>query len=87
MQMLKKSGIAAAVAGAIVFGGLRFGAETSGAAPPEKHPHIHHALAELREARRELKEADHDFGGHRKEALEATDAAIRQLERALKFDR
>ena len=45
----------------------------------ERHPHIRKALEELREARTELKEADHDFGGHRKEALEAVDAAIVQL--------
>jgi hypothetical protein len=34
-----------------------------------------------------LKEADHDFGGHRKEALEAVDVAIKQLELALKYDK
>jgi hypothetical protein len=53
----------------------------------ERHPHIHRALEELRETRRELKDAAHDFGGHRAEALEAVDVAIRQLEVCLKFDR
>ena len=53
----------------------------------ERHPHIRAAIHELREAREELKEAAHDFGGHRKEALEAVDAAIKQLELALKFDK
>jgi hypothetical protein len=53
----------------------------------EKHPHIHAALKELKEARKELKEADHDFGGHRVEAIEAIDKAIVQLEKALKFDK
>jgi len=56
-------------------------------APVERHPHIRKALRELRAARRELKEADHDFGGHRKEALGAVDNAIRQLQIALKYDR
>ena len=53
----------------------------------ERHPHIRKALEELREARRDLKEADHDFGGHREEAVEAIDVAIKQLELALKFDK
>ena len=53
----------------------------------ERHPHIHRALEELREAKKELKEADHDFGGHRAEALKAVDHAIEQLEKALKFDK
>jgi len=53
----------------------------------ERHPHIRAAIRELREAKEELKEAAHDFGGHRKEALEAVDVAIKQLELALKFDK
>jgi hypothetical protein len=45
------------------------------------HPsHIHHALHELRLARHEIREANHDFGGHRVVALRATDDAIRHLE-------
>jgi len=52
----------------------------------ERHPRIRAALAELREARKELVEAKHDFGGHRKEAVEAVDNAIVQLEKALKYD-
>jgi F0F1-type ATP synthase membrane subunit b/b' len=51
----------------------------------ERHPHIHEALKELREAHKELKEADHDFGGHREEALKSVNHAIEQLEKALKF--
>lgn len=51
--------------------------------PPPEHPHIHAAIAELREAREELRTASHDFCGHRKEAIEKTDEAIHQLERAL----
>lgn len=53
----------------------------------ERHPHIRHALKALREARKELKEAAHDFNGHRKEALEAVDGAIKQLDLAMKNDR
>jgi hypothetical protein len=53
----------------------------------ERHPHIRAAIHELREAKKELEIADHDFGGHRKEAVQAVDVAIRQLEKALKYDR
>jgi hypothetical protein len=47
------------------------------------HPAMHHALFELQEAKSELKAAKHDFGGHRAKALEACDAAIKQIELAL----
>jgi len=53
----------------------------------EHHPHIHKAIEELREAKKELKEANHDFGGHREKALKECDEAIEQLELALKHDR
>src|SRR5271166_5318858 len=61
---------------------LPAGAAQAGAKP---HPHIFHGLYELREARTELREANHDFGGHRKAALSAVDAAIVQLDLALKY--
>jgi hypothetical protein len=53
----------------------------------ERHPHIHAAIRELREARRDLEKADHDFGGHRVAAIKAIDHAIEQLEKALKHDK
>ena len=53
----------------------------------ERHPHIHHAIHELLEAKKELEKADHDFGGHRVDAIKAIDVAVEQLERALKFDK
>ncbi|HEV3440879.1 MAG TPA: hypothetical protein VG122_26225 [Gemmata sp.] len=53
----------------------------------EFHPHLHHALHELREAHHELKEAKHDFGGHREKTIEKVDHAIKQLELALKYAR
>lgn len=57
------------------------------AAVPEPHPEIREALAALRRAREHMAHAAHDFGGHRVEALKATDEAIRQLEICLKFDK
>lgn len=53
------------------------------AAAEPKHPHLHHALFEMREAHKDLKEAKHNFGGHREKALGALDAAIHQTEKAL----
>lgn len=52
------------------------------APPPERHPRIHAAVEALREAREELKSAAHDFCGHRAEALEQVDRAIKQLHEA-----
>ena len=53
------------------------------APPPERHPHIRAAIAELREANEELRTAAHDFCGHRKEAMEKCDQAQHQLQLAL----
>ena len=46
----------------------------------EKHPKIHAALADLKDARDYLKAADTDFGGHKKAAIESVNAAIDQLQ-------
>jgi hypothetical protein len=49
------------------------------------HPRIARAIEALRDARAYLAEAPHDFGGHKAEALRATDNAIRQLNLALAY--
>jgi hypothetical protein len=46
----------------------------------EFHPRIAAAIA-----RAYMEEAPHDFGGHRVEAIRATDEAIRQLNFALAY--
>jgi len=56
-------------------------------AAPEHHPAIRAAIEALEKAKYELQHADHDFGGHRAEALEATDNAIKQLKIALQYDK
>lgn len=56
-------------------------------AVPEPHPEIREAIASLRRAKDHLEHAAHDFGGHRVEAIKATDEAIRQLQDCLKFDK
>jgi hypothetical protein len=57
------------------------------AATPEEHPQIREAIASLRHAKEHLEHAAHDFGGHKVEAIRATDEAIHQLEICLKYDR
>jgi predicted negative regulator of RcsB-dependent stress response len=59
----------------------------STAAAAESHPEIREAIASLRRAKEHMEHAAHDFGGHRVEAIRATDVAIRQLEDCLKYDK
>jgi len=54
---------------------------------PEPHPEIRDAIAALERARDHMKHAAHDFGGHREDALRATDEALRQLHICLQYDR
>ena len=49
------------------------------------HPRIAAAIAAMRDARAYMQEAPHDFGGHKAEAIRATDEDIRQLNFALAF--
>jgi transcription elongation GreA/GreB family factor len=87
-QLAKYVGTVVLTGGLLLTGlGLTSQAPAPAAQKEERHPHIRRAIEELREARRELRESDHDFGGHRKEAIEAVDRAIRQLEEALRHDR
>jgi len=60
---------------------------TPAAAAAERHPEIREALEALRRAKGHMEHAAHDFGGHRVEAIEATDRAIKQLEICLKYDK
>jgi F0F1-type ATP synthase membrane subunit b/b' len=62
-------------------------AKTARAAERERHPEIRKAIGALERARGDLRNAAHDYCGHRAEALEATDNAIRQLRLALESDR
>jgi hypothetical protein len=78
----------------LILGGLALGAGAlampAAAQPPiktEPHPRIREAMQALRKAAEELRAAAHDFGGHRKEALEAVEVAHRQLRICLEYDR
>ena len=49
------------------------------------HPRIARAIEALRDAREYLEHAPHDFGGHKADAIRATDNAIRELNLALAY--
>ena len=49
------------------------------------HPRIAKAIEALKDARAYMEAAPHDFGGHKAEAIRATDDAIRQLNLALQY--
>ena len=49
------------------------------------HPRIAKAIEQLKDARAYMEAAPHDFGGHKADAIRATDEAIRQLNLALLY--
>jgi hypothetical protein len=53
----------------------------------ERHPEIRAAIHALENAKRHLEEAAHDFGGHKADALRATDEAIHQLQVCMEYDK
>lgn len=53
----------------------------------ERHPAIRAAIRSLERAKNEMQHANHDFGGHRVDALKACDEAIHQLQLALQYDK
>lgn len=71
----------------LVFGVLLTigGASVYGQNEREMHPRIAAAIAAIRDARAYMAAAPHDFGGHKAEAIRASDEAIRQLEFALHY--
>jgi len=62
-------------------------ATAAAAAAEEHHPQIREAIGSLKRAKEHMEHAAHDFGGHRVEAIRATDEAIHQLEVCLKYDK
>lgn len=53
----------------------------------ERHPKIRQAVTALEAAKFELEHADTDFGGHKREAIESVDNALKQLRLAIQFDK
>ena len=66
---------------------LAFPAVAPASPAPERHPEIREAIAALRRAKDHLEHGAHDFGGHRVDAIRATDEALHQLEICLEFDK
>jgi len=56
------------------------------AAPAPPHPEIRAAINSLERAKTHLQEANHDFGGHRVDAIKAIDEAERQLNICMRYD-
>src|SRR6516225_1875614 len=67
--MFRKTVFAMTALGIVCWAGATPQTSFAGGKKGPHHPHMHHALHELKEARVELKEAAHDFGGHREKAL------------------
>jgi hypothetical protein len=51
----------------------------------ERQPHMWRAVVALREARRQLREAKHDKGGHRVQAMALIEQALAQLHEGIAF--
>jgi len=51
------------------------------------YPKIRAAISSLEAARAELERADGDFGGHKKDAIESIDGALKQMRLALQFEK
>jgi len=60
---------------------------TANTEPQERHPRIRAAMESLRDAEEYMRRADHDFCGHKVEAMRATGVAMRQLRLAQECDR
>lgn len=73
-----------AIAASVVTVGYR-AALAQGAAACKNQPNMAEALGHLRNARGFLERAEHDKGGWRVKAIEATDMAIRETERGCAF--
>jgi hypothetical protein len=76
-----------AMAPALMTGEPRPKPATAPVPPSERHPNIRKAITALEAAKIDLERADRDFGGHRAEALEAVNNAIKQLGIALQYDK
>jgi hypothetical protein len=49
------------------------------------HPNIARAIDALEQAIRDMQKAPHDFGGHKADAIRASEEAVRQLRAALQY--
>src|ERR1700676_1152322 len=54
--------------------------EPAAAPLPEPHPEIREAIASLRRAKDRLEHAEHDFDGHRVQAIRAIEESLHELQ-------
>ncbi len=54
-----------------------------GVARAQEHPQMEEAKKDLQAAKTALQAADHDYGGHRKQAIEAIDRALGHINQGL----
>jgi hypothetical protein len=95
MNRFNRSVLAAAVVGGLCGGiGLAQAASSSNVPTAQrlddehwKYPHMHHAMASLREARKDLDSAEDIFRGHRQDAIDHVEAAIKTIQEGLKEQR
>ena len=78
MNKIKVLTISALIIGAFCFGKVL---NTSGFA--DKHPMMEAAKKNLEQAKNNLKNAAHDFGGHRIKAIALVDQAIKEIEEGI----
>ena len=64
---------------------VTFGGQRGERAERLLHPRIAKAIEALKDARAYMEAAPHDFGGHKAEAIRASDDAIKQLNLALAY--
>jgi hypothetical protein len=80
--MLKKVSLATAM-----FLLMSFGPSIIAVPPPERCPNIDRAIKALEAAEHDMQVANHDFCGHKAEAMEAARHAIEQLRKAKECDK
>jgi hypothetical protein len=73
------------ISGIVLGAMLTVGTSTVLAQGERFHPRLAKAIVALRDARAYLEAAPHDFGGHKADAIRATDNAIRELNLALAY--
>lgn len=59
--------------------------ESPTAQEASEHPRIAKAIGALEDAIHYMREAPHDFGGHKAKAIETSERAVRQLKLALAY--
>ena len=53
----------------------------------EHHPELRKAMRRLRDAKRDLEKATHDYDGHKAKAIEAINSALEELKAAVDSDK